>query len=78
MSAKLKENGMRRQFWVSPDLDSIIEDVRVELGMSKSSFYRYAIIRLLQDMSVLSTKAKQNMNGQPEQDKVTIDKGVIE
>jgi len=57
----LLEKGVRRVFWVPTDLDNLIENVRRKLGMSKSTFYRYAILRLLEDMSVLSTKAKEDM-----------------
>lgn len=53
------EKGERRTFWIPTDLDSIIEEVRAKLGMSKSAFYRYAVVRLLEEMSVLSTKAKE-------------------
>lgn len=53
------EKGERRTFWIPNNLDSIIEEVREKLGMSKSAFYRYAVVRLLEEMSVLSTKAKE-------------------
>lgn len=53
------EKGERRTFWIPNDLDIIIEDTRKSLGLSKSGFYRYAVIRLLQEMSILSTKAKE-------------------
>lgn len=56
------EKGVRRTFWVPADLDILIEDVRRKLGMTKSTFYRYAVLRLLEEMSVLSTKAKEGMN----------------
>ena len=45
--------------WLPNDLDEIVEKVRKNLGMSKSGFYRYAVLRLLEGMSVLSTKAKE-------------------
>lgn len=53
------EVGVRRGVWVPNNLDTIIEEVRQKLGMSKSAFYRYAVVRLLEEMSVLSTKAKE-------------------
>ena len=60
------EKGERRTFWVSNNLDAIIEEVRKKLGLSKSAFYRYAVVRLLEEMSILSTKAKEvtAVNGQ--------------
>ena len=55
----MEEKGERRTFWMQNDLDQLVEEVRKKLGMSKSSFYRYAVVRLLEQMSVLSTKAKE-------------------
>jgi len=54
-----EEHGTRRTMWVSTDLDEIVEEVRKKLGLSKSGFYRYAIIRLLEELNVLSTKASK-------------------
>jgi len=54
-----EEKGERRTFWVPNDLDDLIEETRKRLGMGKSAFYRYAVVRLLEEMSVLSTKAKE-------------------
>jgi hypothetical protein len=45
--------------WLQNGLYDMIEETRKKLGMTKSGFYRYAITRLLQEMSVLSTKAKE-------------------
>jgi hypothetical protein len=59
MCAKLQETGVRRLVWLSTELDTTVENVRTKLGMSKSGFYRYAVIHLLQEMSILSTKAKE-------------------
>lgn len=55
----MEEKGVRRLVWLPTELDNVVEEVRTKLGLSKSNFYRYAIIRLLQEMSVLSTKAKE-------------------
>jgi len=52
--------GVRRLLWLPKELDEVIEETRKKLGMSKSAFYRYAVTRLLEEMSVLSTKAKEN------------------
>jgi len=56
----MEEKGQRRTFWIPNGLDAIIEEVRQRVGMSKSGFYRYAVVRLLEEMSVLSTKAKED------------------
>ena len=37
----------------------LVEEVRKELGLSLSGFYRYCILRTLDSMSVLSTKVKE-------------------
>jgi ACT domain-containing protein len=47
-------------------MDAIIEDTRKKLGMGRSVFYKYAITRLLQEINVLSTKAKQDTSTHPE------------
>lgn len=55
------ETGMRRSVWVPAEMDAIIEETRKKIGMSRSVFYKYAINRLLQEMNVLSAKAKEDM-----------------
>ena len=57
---KVQEKGERRTFWLQNNLDALVEETREKLGMTKSGFYRYAVIRLLQEMSVLSRKAKES------------------
>ncbi|MCD6263954.1 hypothetical protein J7L60_06075 [Candidatus Bathyarchaeota archaeon] len=57
--AKKIEKGIRRTFWLPNDLDKIVEDARIRLGMSRSGFYRYAIIRILENLSILSSKAHE-------------------
>ncbi|MGO9644793.1 MAG: hypothetical protein ACLPY5_08615 [Candidatus Bathyarchaeia archaeon] len=54
------EQGSRQVVWLSNDLVQITETVRAQLGLSKSGFYRYCILRTLDSMDVLSTKAKQS------------------
>ena len=49
-----KERGARRTIWVPENLDKIIEQARGKLGMSRSGFYKYATIRLLQELSLLT------------------------
>jgi len=54
----VKPVGVVRTFWVPAEMDAIIEETRRSLGMSKSSFYRYAIMRFLQEINVLSSRAR--------------------
>lgn len=49
---------MRRVVWLSGEIDGVIEDAREKLGMTRSGFIRYSVIRFLQEMSLLSKKAK--------------------
>ena len=48
------ENGERRTVWMPSKLDSLIEETRTRLGMNRSAFYKYAVIKLLQELSILS------------------------
>jgi hypothetical protein len=59
---KFKEKkGTRQLVWLSTDLFELTEIVRKKWGMSRSGFYRYAVTQLLQELSILSTKAKEGM-----------------
>lgn len=53
------ESGRMESVWLPNTLYGISEETRKKLGMSKSAFYRYAITRLLEEMSILSTKVKE-------------------
>ena len=48
------EGGVRRTVWVSNALDILIEDTRKKLGMNRSTFYKYAVTKLLQELLILS------------------------
>lgn len=39
---------------VSRELDKLIEDTRRKISLNRSAFYRYALIRLLERLSILS------------------------
>lgn len=39
---------------VSRELDALIEDTRRKISLNRSAFYRYALIRLLERLSILS------------------------
>jgi len=51
--------GRMESVWLPNTLFEITEETRKKIGMNRSAFYRYAITRLLQEMSILSTKAKE-------------------
>jgi len=61
------DKGLRRTVWVPNKLDDAIESTRKRLGMNRSSFYKYAVTKLLQELSVLSetvhTYTETNTNG---------------
>ena len=55
---KLKEEaGVRRTVWLPKELDEKVEEIRKNLGLGRSGFYRFAILELLKDM-ILKTKNK--------------------
>jgi len=39
---------------VNRELDALIEDTRRKISLNRSAFYRYALIRLLERLSILS------------------------
>lgn len=56
MKKENEENGVRRLVWLSRDLDAIVEKTREKIGLSRSSFIKNAILRYLEDISVISTE----------------------
>ena len=48
---------------LSQDLFILAEKVRKNLGISRSGFYRYCIMKTLDSMSVLSARAKESTSG---------------
>ena len=61
MNSDVKEAGTRQLVWLPNDLFDLTEIVRKKFGMSRSAFYRYAVTALLQELSILSTKAKEGL-----------------
>jgi len=51
--------GKMRGFWLPEGIDQLTDEVRLKLGFSRSNFYRYAVIHLLQEMGALSSKVKR-------------------
>lgn len=45
---KKNEAGMRRTFWLPNKLDAKVEKARESLGLGRSGFYRYAVVKLLE------------------------------
>ena len=50
-----REDGFFRTVWVPKELDELIEEVRLKIGLSRSSFYRNAILRYLESLGVISS-----------------------
>ena len=48
------EKGKMEMVWLPLGLYEIVEETRKKLGMNKSAFYRYAIVRLLEELNVLT------------------------
>lgn len=46
----LKE-GKRISVWIPPELDNLVDCYRRKLGISKSGFYRTAVLRYLEEIS---------------------------
>lgn len=60
-----KQNkGKNELVYLKQDLFEISERVRKELGLTRSGFYRYCILRTLDSMSILSTKLKEKLRSQ--------------
>jgi ACT domain-containing protein len=54
-------SGKTHLVYLTEDLFDIAETVRKQLGLSRSGFYRYCVLKTLDSMSVLSAKAKQGL-----------------
>ncbi|MEM3697468.1 MAG: hypothetical protein QXQ94_08240 [Candidatus Bathyarchaeia archaeon] len=51
------EKGVRRVLWIPKKLDEEIENLRHQIGYTRSGFYRYALTRLMEQL--LLTKQKE-------------------
>ena len=45
------KNGKRISVWIPIELDDLVERYRKKLGISKSGFFRTAILRYLEEIS---------------------------
>jgi hypothetical protein len=48
---------VRRSVVLSRDIDEAVEKVRGNLGMSRSGLIRYSVLRMLEELNILSAKA---------------------
>jgi len=53
------EKGIRRTVWLPTSLDAKAEEVRKELGLGRSGFYRYAITRMIESKITQERERKQ-------------------
>ena len=55
----IKEKGTRRTVWLPRKLEKKVEEVRKALGLSKSAFYRFAIIEIIKQYQTKQFKPKE-------------------
>jgi len=55
---KIKERGKRRTVWLPRSLEPKVEEVRKALGLSKSAFYRFAIVEIVKQYQTKQFKPK--------------------
>jgi hypothetical protein len=48
----MSENGKRRTLWMSNELDAKAEQTRKILGLSRSGFYRFAIVEVIKQFAI--------------------------
>jgi len=48
---------------LSEDLDTLVEETRRKLGFNRSAFFKYAVVRLLQELSVLTERVHEEVSG---------------
>ena len=56
---KIKEKGKRRTVWLPEKLERKVEEVRKTLGLSKSGFYRFAIVEIVKQFQTKQFKHKE-------------------
>jgi len=57
MSQEVNKSFIRRTVVLNRKVDEEVERVRRRLGMSRSEFIRYSVLRMLEELNVLSSKA---------------------
>ena len=63
MQGKKEKQGALTGLYLPAELYELSEEARKRLGMNRSRFYQYAITRLLQDLSLLTTKVHEKEGG---------------
>jgi len=53
------EKGKRRTVWLPNKVDEKAEEIRKNLGLSKSGFYRFAIIEIIKQYQTKQFKPKE-------------------
>jgi hypothetical protein len=53
------EKGRRRTVWLPDKLDMKAEEVRKTLGLSKSGFYKFAIVEIVKQFQAKQFKPKE-------------------
>jgi len=54
------DKGRLRVIYLPKGIDSMIEKTRYKLGMNRSRFIQYCILRTLQELNVVSEKAHES------------------
>jgi hypothetical protein len=54
-----KEKGKRRTVWLPTKLEKKVEEVRKTLGLTKSAFYRFAIVEIVKQYQTKQFKPKE-------------------
>jgi hypothetical protein len=57
---EIVEKGVRRVVWIPQKLDQEIEDLRRNIGYTRSGFYRYALTRLMEQL-LLTRQTEVNL-----------------
>jgi ACT domain-containing protein len=55
-----QESGTRRTVWLPRKLEKKVEEVRKALGLSKSAFYRFAIVEIVKQFQTKQFKPKES------------------
>jgi hypothetical protein len=51
--------GIRRTIWLPTPLDEKAEQVRKQLGLGKSAFYRFAVVEMVKQFTTTQNKGEE-------------------
>lgn len=54
-----EKKGLVRTVWLSHEMDSMLAEAAEKLGVSRSLLWKYALMKLLQELNVLSDKLRE-------------------